>query len=252
MGESCKFAHTGEQQGSGAPRSEARPAYSHRCRHWAIQGKCNLGDECKFEHTGTPGDTEWTPPLPRPDATPSMPPHPMGGHSRAPYGRPPPSNAPPSAYMHNNNPFAPSYPPPQGPPHHGGGPPPHAFALYGMPEQGKSHSVCRHFSRGNCNLGYSCHFSHVAVAKTEEEKRTDQPCRHWLRGSCRLGAVCHFVHTEADKGTKVWTPPEGEGEGEPGEGQAGPSGPPPTPAAAAAGGEGQPTATTEPAVVEGA
>lgn len=170
LGDECKFKHDGTQ------------GDKKRCRHWAARGTCSMGDTCKFDHNGVPGDTPY-PDTPRnPPAVQQPPPMPpmQAPSPYAPYADPYYQPPPPHAHAMGMGPFG-------GPPMMGGLPP-HMGA--------KSTSPCRHFTRGHCNLGFACKFSH-----NPPRPKFAHTCRHWGRGHCRLGEACSFAHPEAEKGT---------------------------------------------------
>lgn len=64
-------------------------------------------------------------------------------------------------------------------------------------------SRCRHWARGNCQLGETCNFAHTGNAGEATGEATGagpsprgrSVCRHWARGYCQIGDTCNFSHT---------------------------------------------------------
>jgi len=48
---------------------------------------------------------------------------------------------------------------------------------------------CRHWTKGQCNLGEKCTFAHTGIPGKQV------PCRHFLKGLCKLNDKCDFGHS---------------------------------------------------------
>jgi hypothetical protein len=136
--------------GTGAPGTSP-------CRHWAQKGFCQLGTQCLFSHLGIPGADNKV--------------RSSDGSCRH-WARGECAQGTDCKFSHEG---------PQGE---------KKEKLDVNGQKLESGGVCRHFAqRGVCNLGYSCHFSHVP-----EQHKSDEVCRHWQKGICKLAVHCKFKH----------------------------------------------------------
>ncbi|PQE19749.1 hypothetical protein CJF32_00010184 [Rutstroemia sp. NJR-2017a WRK4] len=64
-----------------------------------------------------------------------------------------------------------------------------------LPKHAPSASPCFFFSKGNCQNGASCVFSHAAEhVSAENTGSSSKPCIFFQAGRCQFGATCKFQH----------------------------------------------------------
>jgi hypothetical protein len=66
---------------------------------------------------------------------------------------------------------------------------------HNLPNPASSAPPCLFFSKGNCQNGASCVFSHAAEhISAENTDSSSKPCVFFQAGRCQFGAACKFQH----------------------------------------------------------
>jgi len=221
-GKSCRFSHDKESQTTAAapPKTSAGPgSIKAKCRYLP---NCSAGLSCPFLHSDYESDererrnrwlrqqkkTEQTqqtkPPTQRPISTSHTAPPP------APTPLPPPSITESAWVLPGDSDGATFYGAPGLAPTtstattalalHRPSPVSSALPATKTSAVNTAAMPCPLFSRGGCQFGDACRFSHALapppVAKTSAVNTAAMPCPFFSRGGCQFGETCRFSHAK--------------------------------------------------------